>query len=201
MAAPSSGNLATLGGIVVTAGLATAANQLHGWPAWAFAVVAVVLGILTISSATFGWPISWLADDDLARLHRRTLKMCNRIKDCSEEGLRTVPHRPMSSYGNIATIAGSLKHAAEGKPASRRNRPRKLTQGTIRRLRRLIEDLGEHGLREERLERFLTTDPKPEECVTLADHLWNAAYRPQDVRGPGERPPAGNSQRGGRLIE
>jgi hypothetical protein len=54
----------TFGGLVLTAGLATAANLLRGDAAWAFAALALALGVLILVSTSFGWPVRFLAQDD-----------------------------------------------------------------------------------------------------------------------------------------
>jgi hypothetical protein len=175
-------NWAILGGVIVTAGLATVANQLHGWPAWAFAIIAIASGSATLSSATVGWPIRALAEDDMGRLRRRTVKVANEIKNCDPKGVEIAPHRPMSPYGIRATMAGALKDVREGSRAVTRQKARKLTPRRIARLRRLIDDLAVHGLRDEHLEPYLSRDPTTRECIPLSDYLWGACFRPQDVR-------------------
>jgi hypothetical protein len=121
--------------------------------------------------------------------------MCNKVKNCHPEGRATVPYRPLSSYGVKATMAATLRDMAERSPSVTRQRQYRMTKRRARRLRKLIEDLGRNGLRGEHLERYLSRDPRPEECITLADYLWNAAFRPQDTAIPSARPPLGSSLR------
>lgn len=175
----SSQSWTTFGGVVLTGGIATAANLVRGPAGWAFAGVACLVGVSILGSTSLGWPFPSLKEEPLERLRLKAIRVANQLQRCASDQGPRLPFNRHSPYGLTATVAKALANAP--KVTRRSSRQLRYTRRLARRLPRIIEELANSGLIDDALAPYVTTRPEPREMLYVASTLSKVANGP--VRG------------------